>query len=90
MEYASNVTKINVVTNLVDCGIMTTNQALDVFQMPQIGPDGDKRIIRGEYIDASLISEHTVGDAQAALAANALSDSTQPKAGGNDATAANA
>ena len=86
MEYASNATKINVVTNLVDRGIMTTNQALDVFQMPQIGPDGDKRIIRGEYIDASLISEHTVEDAQAALAANALSDSTLPQTGGNDAT----
>jgi hypothetical protein len=86
MEYASNATKINVVTNLVDRGIMTTNQALDVFQMPQIGPDGDKRIIRGEYIDASLISEHTVEDAQSALAANALSDSTQPQTGGNDAT----
>lgn len=90
LQYASNVTKLNVTTNLVDRGIMTLNQALDVWQMPQIGPDGDKRIIRGEYIDASLISEHTIPDAQAALAANALSDSTQPQTGGNDATAANA
>ena len=63
---------------------MTTNQALDVWQMPQVGPEGDRRIIRGEYIDASLISAHTVDDAQAALAANALSDSTQQTQGGSN------
>lgn len=90
LEYASNVTKLNVTTQLVDRGIMTLNQALDVWQMPQIGPDGDKRIIRGEYIDANLISEHTVGDAQAALAANALSDSTQQTGGSNAAAAQDA
>ncbi|MFA6690046.1 MAG: phage portal protein [Sphaerochaetaceae bacterium] len=89
LQYASNTTKLNVTTNLVDRGIMTVNQALDVWQMPQIGPDGDQRIIRGEYIDASLISEHTVDDAKAALAANAISDSTQQPAqqgGGNAQT----
>ena len=90
LAYASNTTKLNVVTNLVDRGVMSTNEARDILQMPRIGPDGDKRIIRGEYIDANLISEHTVGDAQAALAANALSDSTQPQTGGNDATGTDA
>ena len=87
LEYASNATKVSVVTNLVDRGVMTTNEARDILQMPPV-EDGDKRIIRGEYIDASLISEHTVEDAQAALAANALSNSTQPQpqTGGNDAT----
>ena len=84
LQYASNVTKLNVTTALVDRGIMTTNQALDVWQMPQVGPEGDRRIIRGEYIDASLISAHTVDDAQAALAANALSDSTQQTQGGSN------
>ena len=87
LEYASNATKVSVVTNLVDRGVMTTNEARDILQMPPV-EDGDKRIIRGEYIDASLISQHTVDDAQSALAANALSDSTQPQPqmGGNDAT----
>ena len=85
LEYASNATKVSVVTNLVDRGVMTTNEARDILQMPPV-EDGDKRIIRGEYIDASLISEHTVEDAQSALAANALSNSTQPQTGGNDAT----
>ena len=91
LQYASNVTKLNVTTALVDRGIMTTNQALDVWQMPQVGPEGDRRIIRGEYIDASLISAHTVDDAQAALAANALSDSTQQQTqgGSNGADAKN-
>ena len=90
LEYASNATKVSVVTNLVDRGVMTTNEARDILQMPPV-EDGDKRIIRGEYIDASLISQHTVDDAQTALAANALSDSTQPQPqmGGNNASTQN-
>ena len=90
LEYASNATKVSVVTNLVDRGVMTTNEARDILQMPPV-EDGDKRIIRGEYIDASLISQHTVDDAQSALAANALSDSTQPQPqmGGNNASTQN-
>lgn len=69
LAYASNQTKLNVTTQLIDRGVMTLNQALDIWQLPGIGEEGDKRIIRGEYIDAALISDHTLEDAQAAIAA---------------------
>lgn len=51
LQYASNSTKINLVTQLFDRGMITQNQALEIFNMPPV-EDGDVRYIRGEYIPA--------------------------------------
>ena len=71
LEFASNQTKLNVSTSLYDRGIMTGNQVADVFQLPHY-EGGDRHVIRGEYIDLDLISEHTA--AQAAQAAETIAN----------------
>lgn len=50
LQYASNTTKLNVVTQLFDRGFITLNQGLDIFNMPPV-ENGDERFIRGEYIN---------------------------------------
>lgn len=70
LEFASNQTKLNVVTSLYDRGMMTANQGCDVFQLPHF-PEGDRHVIRGEYIDLDLISEHTAEQAAKAAETNA-------------------
>ena len=49
LQYASNMTKINLVTQLFDRGFITQNQGLEVFNMAPVD-GGDKRWIRGEYV----------------------------------------
>jgi hypothetical protein len=56
LQYASNKEKIDIITSLFDRGMLTTNQGLDIFNMAHLeGPDGDKRYIRKDYIDLSLL-----------------------------------
>lgn len=54
LQYASNEEKNNIVTSLFDRGLISTNQAMDVFNLPPV-EGGDKRYIRKDYIDASLL-----------------------------------
>ena len=49
LQYASNGEKLNIVTQLFDRGFLTHNQGLEVFNMPSIGTEGDRRYIRKEY-----------------------------------------
>lgn len=67
LEFASNTTKLNVSAALFDRGIWCGNQVADVFQSAHY-EGGERHVIRGEYIDLDLISEHTAE--QAAQAAN--------------------
>lgn len=50
LQYMSNQDKLNVTQQLVDRGIMSINDALDVWQLPHI-EGGDVRVIRGEYVN---------------------------------------
>ena len=52
LQYMSNQDKLNVSSQLLDRGIMSINDVREIWQLPPI-EDGDKRIIRGEYYDAS-------------------------------------
>lgn len=57
LQYASNTTKLNIVTQLFDRGFLTHNQGLEIFNMSPV-EDGDKRYIRKEYTEsANLDSE---------------------------------
>lgn len=49
LAYASAASKRNMNKDMLDRGVMTINQALRNLQLPELGPDGDIRIIRGEY-----------------------------------------
>lgn len=52
LQYASNQTKLNIVTQLFDRGFLTHNQGLEIFNMSPV-EDGDKRFIRREYAEVS-------------------------------------
>lgn len=56
LEYASNASKRNMARDMLDRGVLTLNQVLEMLQMPTLGPEGDIRIIRGEYVNASAVS----------------------------------
>lgn len=48
LQYASNKTKLQIVSQLFDRGFLTHNQGREIFNMSSI-PDGDKYYIRLEY-----------------------------------------
>lgn len=54
LEYASINSKIKVICNMVDRGLMSINQALEIMQLPPV-EDGDTRVIRGEYVNVDSI-----------------------------------
>lgn len=53
IQYMTNADKLNVSRDLLDRGVITINQALEIWNLPGIGEDGDVRIIRGEYYNAN-------------------------------------
>ncbi|WP_313413147.1 phage portal protein [Sedimentibacter sp.] len=54
MQYASNNTKLQVSSQMFDRGILTTNQVMDIWNMPHV-EDGDKRYIRKEYSEVNKL-----------------------------------
>ncbi len=54
MQYSSNKTKLQVSTQLFDRGILTTNQIMDIWNLPHVD-GGDKRYIRKEYSEVSKL-----------------------------------
>lgn len=55
LQYLSNTEKLQTVTQLFDRGFITQNQGLEIFNMAEIGPDGDKRYIRREYAETNKL-----------------------------------
>lgn len=51
LQYMSNNDKLNVTAQLLDRGMLTLNEAREIWQMAPV-EGGDVRIIRGEYYDA--------------------------------------
>jgi hypothetical protein len=63
LQYMSNADKLNVTRDLLDRGILTLNQAMEIWNLPPV-EDGDVRIIRGEYYttDEKLSLENEEGE----------------------------
>ena len=63
LQYMSNADKLNVTRDLLDRGILTLNQAMEIWNLPPV-EDGDVRIIRGEYYTTNekLSLENGEGD----------------------------
>lgn len=59
LQYASNTTKIALVTQLFDRGFITQNQGLEIFNMPPV-ENGDNRWIRREYAEITSVSADEV------------------------------
>lgn len=56
LQYASNQTKLEVVTQLIDRGVLTRNQGLDIFNLPHVA-GGDKYFIRREYTEIDKLDD---------------------------------
>ncbi|MEG0430291.1 MAG: phage portal protein [Anaerovoracaceae bacterium] len=56
LEHASHATKVSIVTQLFDRGMMTQNQGLEIFNMKKV-EDGDKFYIRREYAEVGKLEE---------------------------------
>lgn len=54
LQYASNKTKLEVSTQLFDRGILSTDQVMDIWNMPHV-EGGDKRYIRKEYAEVNKL-----------------------------------
>lgn len=54
LQYASNKTKLEVVTQMFDRGFITHNQGLEIFNMAPI-ENGDKHYIRSEYSEVDKL-----------------------------------
>ena len=52
LQYMTNADKLNVSSQLLDRGIMSINDVRAIWQLPPV-EDGDTRIIRGEYYNAT-------------------------------------
>lgn len=52
LQYMSNADKLNVSSQMLDRGIISINDAREIWNLPPV-EGGDVRIIRGEYYDAS-------------------------------------
>ena len=51
LQYMTNADKLNVSSQLVDRGVISINDAREIWNLPPV-EDGDVRVIRGEYWDA--------------------------------------
>ena len=51
LQYMTNADKLNVSAQLLDRGIISINDAREIWNLPPV-EGGDARIIRGEYYNA--------------------------------------
>lgn len=59
LEYASSPSKRNMIRDMLDRGVFCIDDAREILQMPPLpNGEGQVRVIRGEYIDATMLEEH--------------------------------
>jgi hypothetical protein len=58
LQYMTNADKLQVSSQLFDRGILSTNNIMDIWQLPHVD-GGDKRYIRKEYIEVSKLDATT-------------------------------
>jgi len=75
LQYMTNTDKLQVSSQMFDRGILSTNDVMDIWNLPHV-PDGDKRYIRKEYTEVSQLDQ--VATLQAELAAAKAEKAEQP------------
>lgn len=60
LQYASNNTKIQVVKELGALGVLTINEAREIFNLGEI-EEGDKRLVSLNYVNANLQDQYQMG-----------------------------
>lgn len=78
LQYMTNADKLQVSSQLFDRGILSTNNVMDIWQLPHV-EDGDKRYIRKEYTEISQLDQVTQLQEQLTAAQNQLNASNKPQ-----------
>lgn len=61
LQFTSNSTKVNLIAQLMPMGLLTTNQALEILNLPGVA-DGDRRLQALNMIDADQANKYQIGD----------------------------
>ena len=64
LQFISNNTKLNVSQQLFDRGILSTNQVMDIWNLPHVPDDEDKRYIRKEYTEVNNLDKEVINNEQ--------------------------
>ena len=64
LQFISNNTKLNVSQQLFDRGILSTNQVMDIWNLPHVPDEEDKRYIRKEYTEVINLDKEEVNNEQ--------------------------
>jgi hypothetical protein len=78
LQYMTNVDKLQVSSQMFDRGILSTNDVMDIWNLPHVA-DGDKRYIRKEYTEVSQLDQVSQLQAELTAAQNALNAAKTPK-----------
>jgi len=78
LQYMTNNDKLQVSSQLFDRGILSTNNVMDIWQLPHV-PDGDKRYIRKEYTEISQLDQVAQLQEELTAAQNQLNATQQPE-----------
>ena len=63
LQFSSNATKINLISQLIPYGLLTINQALEILNLPQV-KDGDKRLQPLNVVDAQIANKYQLSEAK--------------------------
>ena len=78
MQYMNNADKLQTSTQLFDRGILSTNDVMDIWNLPHV-EDGDKRYIRKEYTEISQLDQVTELQKQLTAAQNQQNATKTPQ-----------
>jgi hypothetical protein len=78
LQYMTNADKLQVSSQMFDRGILSTNDVMDIWQLPHV-EDGDKRYIRKEYTEISQLDQVAELQKELQSAQNQLNASQTPK-----------
>ena len=78
LQYMTNADKLQVSSQMFDRGILSTNDIMDIWQLPHV-PDGDKRYIRKEYTEISQLDQVADLQEQLTAAQNQLNATKPPE-----------
>lgn len=77
LQYMTNADKLEVSSQMFDRGILSTNDIMDIWNLPHV-EDGDKRYIRKEYTEISQLDQVTQLQEQLTAAQNQINASKTP------------
>lgn len=77
LQYMTNSDKLEVSSQMFDRGILSTNDVMDIWNLPHV-EDGDKRYIRKEYTEISQLDQVTQLQEQLTAAQNQINASKTP------------